>query len=174
MVTAIGLLELAAALREVRHLMFLGGLGLRLTIESFVESSPIRYEPSSSPGRTPRLHSDLRSESSGLFVGSSRGTPYRRGDINSDTVRTPRAPRRVILDESGRVMREGQAPGSDAASFVNRDPNTSEADILGGPGQSLIWGTTVSIDDTFSTSKTSCDTSPSSTACTEMAFLMPK
>ncbi|KAL7946364.1 MCM2/3/5 family domain-containing protein [Trichoderma barbatum] len=117
------------------------------------ESSPIRYEPSSSPGRTPRLHSDLRSESSGLFVGSSRGTPYRRGDINSDTVRTPRAPRHVILDESGRVMREGQAPGSDAASFANRDPNTSEADILGGPGQSLIWGTTVSIDDTFSTFK---------------------
>ncbi|UKZ80816.1 hypothetical protein TrVFT333_008581 [Trichoderma virens FT-333] len=117
------------------------------------ESSPIRYEPSSSPGRTPRLHSDLRSESSGLFVGSSRGTPYRRGDINSDTVRTPRAPRHVILDEAGRVMREGQAPGSDAASFANRDPNTSEADHLGGPGQSLIWGTTVSIDDTFSTFK---------------------
>ncbi|KAH6610489.1 cell division control 54 [Trichoderma cornu-damae] len=117
------------------------------------ESSPIRYEPSSSPGRTPRLHSDLRSESSGLFVGSSRGTPYRRGDINSDTIRTPRAPRRVILDESGRVVREGQAPGSDAASFANRDPNTSEADALGGPGQSLIWGTTVSIDDTFSAFK---------------------
>ncbi|KKP06285.1 minichromosome maintenance protein 4 (cell division control protein 54) [Trichoderma harzianum] len=117
------------------------------------ESSPIRYEPSSSPGRTPRLHSDLRSESSGLFVGSSRGTPYRRGDINSDTVRTPRAPRHVILDEAGRVMREGQAPGSDAASFANRDPNTSEADHLGGAGQSLIWGTTVSIDDTFATFK---------------------
>ncbi|KAL6867829.1 MCM2/3/5 family domain-containing protein [Trichoderma novae-zelandiae] len=117
------------------------------------ESSPIRYEPSSSPGRTPRLHSDLRSESSGLFVGSSRGTPYRRGDINSDTVRTPRAPRHVILDEAGRVMRESQAPGSDAASFANRDPNTSEADVLGGAGQTLIWGTTVSIDDTFSTFK---------------------
>ncbi|TFB04709.1 DNA replication licensing factor mcm4 [Trichoderma ghanense] len=117
------------------------------------ESSPIRYEPSSSPGRTPRLHSDLRSESSGLFVGSSRGTPYRRGDINSDTVRTPRAPRHVILDEAGRVLREGQAPGSDAASFANRDPNTSEADVLGGAGQTLIWGTTVSIDDTFSTFK---------------------
>lgn len=39
--------------------------------------------------------------------------------------------------------------GSDAASFANRDPNTSEADVLGGQGQSLIWGTTVSIDDTF-------------------------
>ena len=38
-------------------------------------------------------------------------------------------------------------------SFSNRDPNTSEADLLGGQGQSLIWGTTVSIDDTFAAFK---------------------
>ncbi|KAH7269935.1 MCM2/3/5 family-domain-containing protein [Fusarium redolens] len=118
-------------------------------------SSPIRYEPSSSPGRSLRQQSELRSEGSGLFLGSQLGTPapHRRGDINSDATRTPRAARRVILDDAGRVVREGPADGSDAASFANRDPNTSEADVLGGQGQSLIWGTTVSIDDTFASFK---------------------
>ena len=101
------------------------------------------------------MQSDLRSESSGLFVGSQAGSSAanRRGDINSDALRTPRAPRRVILDEAGKVVREGPLDGSDAASFANRDPNTSEADLLGGQGQSLIWGTTVSIDDTFASFK---------------------
>ncbi|KAF4975887.1 hypothetical protein FZEAL_7360 [Fusarium zealandicum] len=117
-------------------------------------SSPIRYDPSSSPGRL-RHQSELRSESSGLFLGSQPGSsaPHRRGDINSDAARTPRTTRRVILDDAGRVVREGPTDGSDAASFTNRDPNTSEADVLGGQGQSLIWGTTVSIDDTFASFK---------------------
>ncbi|KAK5990660.1 DNA replication licensing factor mcm4 [Cladobotryum mycophilum] len=118
------------------------------------ESSPVRYEASSSPGRTPRMYSDLRSESSSLFVGGQRsGSALKRGDINSDSVRTPRAPRRVILDDAGRVIREGGVPGSDAATFGNRNPDTSEADVLGGQGQSLIWGTTISIDDTFAAFK---------------------
>ena len=97
----------------------------------------------------------MRSETSGLFIGSQIGSPapHRRGDINSDAARTPRAPRRIILDDTGRVVREGPPEGSDAASFANRDPNTSEADVLGGQGQSLIWGTTVSIDDTFASFK---------------------
>ncbi|KAL4730467.1 MCM DNA helicase complex subunit [Fusarium chlamydosporum] len=118
-------------------------------------SSPIQYEPSSSPGRSLRQQSELRSEGSGLFLGSQIGTPapHRRGDINSDAARTPRAARRVILDDAGRVIRESPADRSDAASFTNRDPNTSEADVLGGQGQSLIWGTTVSIDDTFASFK---------------------
>ncbi|TWU74480.1 hypothetical protein ED733_005120 [Metarhizium rileyi] len=119
------------------------------------DSSPIRYEPSSSPGRSLGHRSELRSESSGLFVRSERGgsAAYRRGDINSDALRTPRAPRRILLDDVGRVVQEGETPGSDAASFTNRDPNTSEANALGGQGQSLIWGTTVSIDDTFAAFK---------------------
>lgn len=118
------------------------------------ESSPIRYDPSSSPGRSLLHQSELRSESSGLFVGPQRlGSAHRRGDINSDAAATPRAPRRVILDDTGRVVSEGQTPGSDAGSFANRNPNTSEADALGGQGQSLIWGTTVSIDDTFASFK---------------------
>lgn len=115
-------------------------------------SSPLRYE-SSSPGRSLRQPSELRSESSGLFLGSQGSAPHRRGDINSDAARTPRAPRRVILDDAGRVVREGPADGSDAVSFANMDTNTSEADLLGGQGQSLIWGTTVSIDDTFASFK---------------------
>lgn len=82
----------------------------------------------------------------------SSSAAHRRGDINSDAARTPRAPRRLVLDDTGRVIHDAP-PGSDAASFVNRDPNTSEADVLGGHGESLIWGTTVSIDDTFASFK---------------------
>ena len=118
------------------------------------ESSPIRYEPSSSPGRNLHPQSDLRSESSNLFVGSSR-TPRartsRRGDINSEILSgTPRPGNRVILDDSGRVVREIH---SDAASFSNLNPNTSEADHLGGQDNATIWGTTVSIDDTYASFK---------------------
>jgi DNA replication licensing factor MCM4 len=87
-----------------------------------------------------------------LFVGSIRSgsSRPRRGDINPDLSRTPaRVPRRIILDDAGRVVRDGSALGSDAASFTNPNPNTSEAEALGGSSQSLIWGTTVSIDDSF-------------------------
>lgn len=119
------------------------------------ESSPIRYEASSSPGRN-LGQSEFRSESSGLFVGSVRsGTARpRRGDINPDLIRTPaKIPRRIILDDAGRVVRDGSALGSDAASFTNPNPGTSEAEALGGSSQSLIWGTTVSIDDSFASFK---------------------
>ncbi|OAA54322.1 cell division control protein 54 [Niveomyces insectorum RCEF 264] len=123
------------------------------------ESSPIRYDPSSSPGRHLGFQSDLRSESSALFVdqraGSAGPARSRRGDINSDgLIRTPRAapPRRIVLDDAGHVMSEGPA-GSDAGSFATNNPDTSEAQALGGLSQSLIWGTTVSIDDTFASFK---------------------
>ncbi|ROT36858.1 MCM2/3/5 family protein [Sodiomyces alkalinus F11] len=127
------------------------------------DSSPIRYDPSSSPGRSvrpPHSHSDLRSESSsGLFVSDRSATARsRRGDINSDALGpSSRSVRRLFVDESGRVTREHAAApaplGSDAASFSNPDPHTSEADRLAGQGQSMIWGTTVSIDDTFNAFK---------------------
>lgn len=136
------------------HLPYVGGFVARLTSDA--ESSPIRYEPSSSPGRNLGPQSDLRSESSGLFIGSERSASARhhRGDINSDGFsRTPRAPRRVILDDAGRVVREGPVDGSDAASFANNNPDTSEANALGGQGRSFIWGTNVSIDDTFAAYK---------------------
>ncbi|PHH60102.1 hypothetical protein CDD81_2104 [Ophiocordyceps australis] len=113
------------------------------------ESSPIRYDPSSSPGRSNRQQSELRSESSGIFVGSQRSTVPRRGDIHSDGLNTPQPVqrRRIHVGPDGRVVSE--VPGSDAASFSQRDPNTSDADALGGKSETLIWGTTVSIDDTF-------------------------
>jgi len=76
----------------------------------------------------------------------SENVRSRRGDINPDVLRTPRQiPRRVILDDAGRVVQDG----SDAPSFTNNNPNTSEADALGGSSQGLIWGTTISIDDSF-------------------------
>ncbi|KAK0731790.1 MCM2/3/5 family-domain-containing protein [Lasiosphaeris hirsuta] len=112
------------------------------------ESSPIRYEASSSPGRALHQQSEFRSDSSALFVNSQRSGAIRnrRGDINSDIHRTPRAiPRQIILDDAGRVVQDG----SDAASFSNNNPGTSEADVLGGSSQGLIWGTTISLDDSF-------------------------
>ncbi|KAF3066498.1 DNA replication licensing factor mcm4 [Daldinia childiae] len=119
------------------------------------ESSPIRYEPSSSPGRGLHPQSDLRSESSNLFVGPS-DTPRanrvnRRGDINSEIFSSSaRGNSRVILDDAGRVVREIH---SDAATFSNLNPNTSDADALGGQDNATIWGTTVSIDDTYAAFK---------------------
>ncbi len=49
-------------------------------------------------------------------------------------------------------MREGQRD-SDAATFSNLDPNTSEADAIGGSSTRIIWGTNISIQDTMSTFK---------------------
>lgn len=46
-----------------------------------------------------------------------------------------------------------EAPVSDAATFSNNNPGTSDADALGGQSQSLVWGTTISIDDTFNAFK---------------------
>ncbi|KAI6785829.1 DNA replication licensing factor-like protein [Emericellopsis cladophorae] len=117
------------------------------------ESSPLHF--TSSPGRSVRdMHSDLRSETSGLFVGSQHGTPrYSRGDIGTDYNSTPRQPalRRVLLDGDGRPLREGELPTSDAHTFSNRDYNTSEADIMGGTGDGLVWGTTISLTDSIRT-----------------------
>ncbi|KAI2613698.1 cell division control protein 54 [Hypoxylon fragiforme] len=120
------------------------------------ESSPIRYEASSSPGRALNPQSDLRSESSNLFVGPS-DTPRasrvnRRGDINSEIFSSTgrSGGSRVILDDAGRVVREIH---SDAATFSNLNPNTTDADALGGQDNATIWGTTVSIDDTYAAFK---------------------
>jgi DNA replication licensing factor MCM4 len=42
---------------------------------------------------------------------------------------------------------------SDAATFSNLDPNTSDADALGGQSTRVIWGTDVSITDSFAAMK---------------------
>ena len=127
------------------------------------DSSPIRYASSSSPTRaahgSAQPRSDLPSSSSGLFVrdaGSSASNASglnnsRRGDIHSDVFgATPNRRRRLFVDENGVPVGEGPS-NSDAATFSNLDPNTSEADAIGGSSTRIIWGTNISIQDTMST-----------------------
>lgn len=53
------------------------------------------------------------------------------------------------MDENGLPV--GDAPqNSDAATFSNLDPNTSEADLMGGSSTRTIWGTNISLQDTIS------------------------
>ena len=47
-------------------------------------------------------------------------------------------------------MPVGEGPSnSDAATFSNLDPNTSEADAMGGSSTRTIWGTNISLQDTI-------------------------
>ena len=128
-----------------------------------VDSSPIRYAPSSSPTRATNgaQQPEIPTSSSGLFVRSSRSSApgtsginnSRRGDIHSDVFgsgSTPNRRRRLFVDENGVPVRDG---ASDPATFSNLDPNTSEADAIGGSSTRIIWGTNISIQDTMSTFK---------------------
>ena len=56
------------------------------------------------------------------------------------------------MDENGAPVGDG-ASNSDAATFSNLNPNTSEADAIGGSSTRIIWGTNISIQDTMSTFK---------------------
>ena len=102
---------------------------------------------------------DIPTSSSGLFVRSSRSSApgssglnnSRRGDIHSDVFgATPGRRRRLFVDENGAPVRDR---ASDAATFSNLDPNTSDADVMGGSSTRIIWGTNISIQDTMSTFK---------------------
>ena len=105
------------------------------------------------------MQPDLRSESSALFVRSSR-TPgpgsslnnTRRGDINADYHNTPRTRNRIFMDENGRLIRDEQEH-SEAPTFSNLDPTTSDAQAMGGNSTLCIWGTNISVNDTFSNFK---------------------
>ena len=135
----------------------------RLTAANSIDSSPIRYDASSSPSRAAAngdRQPDIPTSSSGLFIRSSRSSApgtsglnnSRRGDIHSDVFgSTPSRRRRLFVDENGVPVRDG-AP-SDPATFSNLDPNTSEADVIGGSSTRIIWGTNISIQDTMSTFK---------------------
>ncbi|KIW14868.1 hypothetical protein PV08_07653 [Exophiala spinifera] len=120
------------------------------------ESSPVRYDPSSSPGRTSgRIQSDVPSSSSGLFVRQDRQPRIssRRGDIHSDTfASSPANRRRIYVGEDGMPVRDGQDPPSEA-TFSNLNPDTSEADAMGGDSTRVIWGTNISIVDSMSSFK---------------------
>ena len=131
-----------------------------LLITNPIESSPIRYASSSSPTRAAAAtsrNSDAPTSSSGLFVRSSRSSApgasglnnSRRGDIHSDVFgATPSRRRRMFVDENGMPVGEG-VPNSDAGTFSNLDPNTSEADAMGGSSTRTIWGTNISLQDTI-------------------------
>ncbi|KAF2773629.1 MCM-domain-containing protein [Teratosphaeria nubilosa] len=113
-------------------------------------SSPLAYAPSSdAAGPAPRSGRTHGSDSSGLFVrsgGLGDATPRarnRRHDIDSDALNP--GGRRLYVDEHGNPQRD-----SDAATFSNLNPNTSDADALGGQSSRVIWGTNVSITDSFS------------------------
>lgn len=54
------------------------------------------------------------------------------------------------MDENGRPTRDENSH-SDAATFSNIDPQTSEANILGGHSTRTVWGTNISVSDTLST-----------------------
>ncbi|KAL8826345.1 MAG: hypothetical protein Q9191_003859 [Dirinaria sp. TL-2023a] len=129
------------------------------------ESSPIHYASSSSPthalngGSQPEP--DVPTSSSGLFIRSSRSSVpgssglnnSRRSDIHSDVFgSTPNRRRRLFVDENGVPVREG-APNSDTNTFSNAEPNTSEADAMGGASTRIIWGTNISIQDSMSSFK---------------------
>ena len=103
----------------------------------------------------------MPTSSSGLFIRSSGSTRHgatalnnsRRGDIHSDVFSSsPNRRRRLFVDQNGVPVRDG-APNSDANTFSNLDPNTSEADAIGGSSTRIIWGTNISIQDTMSTFK---------------------
>ena len=127
------------------------------------DSSPIRYASSSSPTRALNAAQEpnVPTSSSGLFVRSSRASApgssslnnSRRGDIHSDIFgsgSTPGRRRRLFVDENGVPI---QNDPSDPATFSNLDPDTSEADAIGGSSTRIIWGTNISIQDTMSTFK---------------------
>ncbi|KAL8683508.1 MAG: hypothetical protein Q9186_000548 [Xanthomendoza sp. 1 TL-2023] len=125
------------------------------------DSSPIRYASSSSPTRAnghARNQTEAPTSSSGLFVSSSRPRAAReaslnnsrRGDIHSDIFgATPNRRQRMFVDENGVPVRNG-APNSDTATFSNLEPNTSEANAIGGDSTRIIWGTNISLHDTLS------------------------
>jgi DNA replication licensing factor MCM4 len=110
------------------------------------DSSPIHYASSSSPGRARNAQTDIRSSSSALFVrGSESAARNRRSDIHSDVFGTSSANRRrrLFVDEHGMSVHEA----SDAPTFSNLNPDTSDADVLGGNSSRVIWGTNVSLVD---------------------------
>ena len=111
------------------------------------DSSPIHYASSSSPGRARNAQSNVPgSSSSALFVrGSESAARNRRSDIHSDVFGTSSTNRRrrLFVDENGMPVQEP----SDAPTFSNINPDTSDAEVLGGNSSRVIWGTNVSLVD---------------------------
>ncbi|KAL4910331.1 hypothetical protein BDW74DRAFT_173787 [Aspergillus multicolor] len=124
------------------------------------DSSPIRYVSSSSPTRAfgrQTDHSNIRSDSSGLFVSSRQGLDRqriasRRSDLHSGGFgSTPSRRRRVFVDAHGNFSAEGEIQSD--ATFSNINPDTSEAEAMGGSATRMVWGTNVSVQDGMSAFK---------------------
>ena len=107
---------------------------------------------SSSPTRVRQSQQGAHpgSSSSGLFVrepgsdGSRIRARDRRGDISSDRHGAGTPGRGTLfVDEEGRPIRNA-VPSSNAATFSNLNPGTSEADALGGTGTRIVWGSNIS------------------------------
>lgn len=94
----------------------------------------------------------MPSSSSGMFVRSAPNARSRRGDIHSDSLPVSSSNRRrVFVGPDGIPVRDSE-PGSEA-TFSNVNPNTSDADALGGGSTRVIWGTNISITDSMATFK---------------------
>ncbi|KAF2402127.1 minichromosome maintenance protein 4 [Trichodelitschia bisporula] len=112
------------------------------------ESSPIRYDSSAPPTPAP-LPEVPGSSSSALFVREALSEPRSgarttRGDIHSDFWGSNAERRRRMM-----VGADGMpVPGSEAPTFSNMDPGTSDADALGGRDNMVVWGTNISLADT--------------------------
>ncbi|KAF2676823.1 MCM-domain-containing protein [Lentithecium fluviatile CBS 122367] len=129
-----------------------GGATPRASGMTIGESSPIRYASSSSPGRARDVQNDIRSSSSALFVrGHDTAARSRRSDINSDVLGPTSSGRRrrLFVDENGMAVHDA----SDAPTFSNMNPDTSDADVLGGNSSRVIWGTNVSLVDSMNAMK---------------------
>jgi DNA replication licensing factor MCM4 len=57
------------------------------------------------------------------------------------------------MDENGRLIRDVQEENSEAPTFSNMDPTTSDAQAMGGNSTLCIWGTNISVNDTISNFK---------------------
>ncbi|KAF2101640.1 MCM-domain-containing protein [Rhizodiscina lignyota] len=126
----------------------------RASAQNVGDSSPIRYASSSSVVGQRSDAPNPQSTSSALFVRSSLSDTLRssarnrRSDIQSEVFGSSVSRRRrLFVDENG--MPVGNETGSDAATFSNMDPNTSDANALGGASSQVIWGTNISMSDTM-------------------------
>lgn len=127
------------------------------------DSSPLLFRSSSpTQGANGQRRAENPRSSSALFLGSSdTATPNasrlnqsRRGDIHSERLGSATARSHgLFVDERGVPVR-GDG-GSDAVTYSQLDPTTSDANRLAGGSNPnrIIWGTTVSIQDTMSAFK---------------------
>lgn len=73
----------------------------------------------------------------------------RRGDIHSQLFGSSQGSHGPLFVNEDGVPVRGVGADSDAVTFSQNAPNTSDADILGGGSTRIIWGTNVSIQDTM-------------------------